>query len=77
MNPLIDIYRDRCGPLLARLDGRAELKCRKCGRVAIYESEKTPKNAEFDREVIKTQYFNRLRENARSAAEKPRNAERN
>ena len=77
MNPLIEIYCDRCGSLLARLDGRAELKCRNCGRVAIYESEKTPKNAEFDREVIKTQYFNRLRENARSAAEKPRNAERN
>lgn len=73
MNPLIEIYCDRCGSLLARLDGRAELKCRKCGRVAIYESEKTLKNAEFDREVIKTQYLHSLR----AAAEKPINAERN
>ena len=47
MNPLIEIYCDRCGSLLARLDGRAELKCRKCGRVAIYESEKTLKDGGF------------------------------
>ena len=76
MNNLTEIYCENCGSLLARLDGRAEIKCRKCGRLAVYKSEKTSKNAEFDREVTKTQYFDRLRRNAQSAAEKPTNAER-
>ena len=76
MNALVNIYCENCGTLLGKLDGRAELKCRKCGRIAVYESEKTLKNAEFDREVIKTRYFNRLRGNSGSAAEKPINAGR-
>lgn len=54
-----EIYCDGCGRLLAKLDGRAELKCPRCHTVEIYSSEKTTKNAEFDREVIKTQFIRR------------------
>lgn len=47
-----------CGRMLARLDGRAELKCPRCATLAAYDSgdcERTRIKRKIGREALKTQ----------------------
>lgn len=54
MNPLYEITCRRCGRLLGRLDGRAELKCPRCKLVTVYDTSEKTLIASIDREVAKT-----------------------
>ena len=51
---MYEITCRRCGRLLGRLDGRAELKCPRCKLVADYDTSEKTLIASIDREVAKT-----------------------